>query len=67
MPKPLPSYARCKDILSAKEAKEFLEEWFETKGHPKAEVLFRLAWEHGHSNGIYEVAIYYDEFMELII
>jgi hypothetical protein len=66
MIKTLPSYARCKGILSAKEAKEFFEAWFETKDHPKAEVLFRLAWEHGHSNGVYEVAIYYNDFMELI-
>lgn len=66
MIKPLPSPARCKTILTAGEAKDFLEEWFETKDHPKAGKLFALAWEHGHAYGVYEVAIYYDDFMELI-
>ena len=28
--------------------------------------LFELAWEHGHSSGYREVAIYYDEFAELL-
>lgn len=35
-------------------------------GHPKAQVLFHLSWEHGHSAGENEVEIYYDEFSELL-
>ena len=34
--------------------------------HPKRDRLFELAWEHGHSSGYREVAIYYDEFAELL-
>lgn len=34
--------------------------------HPKAETLFELAWDHGHSAGLAEVATYYGEFAELI-
>lgn len=66
MNKSLPSYDKCKEIKTAGEAKDFFEEWFGTKDHPKADKLFGLAWEHGHSSGVYEVAIYYSDFMELI-
>ena len=34
--------------------------------NPKAEKCFRLAWEHGHSAGHEEVALYFGEFVELI-
>jgi hypothetical protein len=62
----LPSPDICKEILTAKEAKEFFEDWFGTKDHPKADKLFTLAWEEGHACGIYEVALYYSDFMELL-
>lgn len=35
-------------------------------GNPKEPLLFRLTWEEGHSCGYSEVAIYYDDFVELI-
>lgn len=35
-------------------------------GHPKYDVLFRLAWEEGHASGYSEVANYADTFAELL-
>jgi hypothetical protein len=35
-------------------------------GHPKEQKLFDLAWSHGHSYGLAEVASYYEEFAELL-
>lgn len=35
-------------------------------GHPKADLLFSIAWVHGHSSGLIEVAQYYDEFADLL-
>lgn len=36
------------------------------KGHPKADVAFRIAWDWGHSNGRDEVAHYLDELADLL-
>lgn len=35
-------------------------------GHAKADKVWSLAWEHGHSSGYSEVINYYEEFVELI-
>lgn len=34
--------------------------------HEKADKLFEMAWEEGHSNGLGEVWIYMEQFAELI-
>ena len=34
--------------------------------HTKAPLLWRLAWDQGHSAGLGEVAMYYDTFSELL-
>lgn len=34
--------------------------------HPKAKLLMQIAWEHGHSSGYREVAIYAEELAELL-
>ena len=34
--------------------------------HPKLDLLFNMAWEHGHSNGLYEVQTHFEGFLELI-
>lgn len=34
--------------------------------HPKADLLFDMAWNEGHANGIREVEIYYDIMAELL-
>lgn len=43
-----------------------LEEHFKMAGHPKAEILFDLAWGIGHSQGFEEVQIHYEDFHQLI-
>ena len=34
--------------------------------HPKAQAIYRLAWEHGHAGGLSEVVNYFIEFAELV-
>jgi|SRR6185295_6894010 len=36
-------------------------------GNPKADKLFEIAWEQGHSSGYSEVALHYDQLVVLII
>ena len=36
-------------------------------GNPKADKLFEIAWEQGHSYGFSEVALHYDQLVVLII
>lgn len=43
-----------------------LEEEYGTSGHPKADTLYRLAWEHGHAHGLHEVDHFYSDFVELL-
>lgn len=48
---------------------EFKRDLFVEHGvtdHPKAERCYSLAWEHGHSAGLCEVANYFDDFVDLI-
>lgn len=42
-----------------------IEAEYDMTGHPKADKLWELAWEYGHSAGYSEVAIYYAELVEL--
>lgn len=48
------------------EFKRDLEEEHGVTGHPKAERLFQIAWDHGHSAGFSEVLGWYSELAELI-
>lgn len=43
-----------------------LETEFNVEGHPMADKLYSMAYEHGHSAGLAEVANYYGEFSELL-
>ncbi len=54
------------DRLSMVVFKADLLEENDLTSHPKADKLFHLAWEHGHSSGLYEVEGYFTEFMELL-
>lgn len=54
-------YRRLRDLLKAD-----LEAEYNLSGHPKAEKLFAMAWEDGHSGGYQEVARRYDELVELV-
>jgi len=49
-----------------KRFKEAVEEDFVTAGHPKADLLWELAWSRGHSGGLLEVVSEYEELVELI-
>jgi hypothetical protein len=43
-----------------------LEKEFQTENHPKADSLFAMAWDRGHSAGYHEVYLEYEELVELI-
>lgn len=55
--------------LNAEGREAFKADLFEhlgITGHPKAEELWRLAWEEGHSSGYNEVLGYAQEFVDLL-
>lgn len=37
------------------------------ENHPKLNILWNKAWEHGHSSGLGEVQYYFEDLMELIL
>lgn len=43
-----------------------LEEKYGVVGHPKADLLFDMAWDYGHSGGEEGVEFYYEDLIELI-
>jgi hypothetical protein len=43
-----------------------LEEEYGVKDNPKADELFRIAYEYGHSAGEEEVELYYSNLVDLI-
>jgi hypothetical protein len=49
------------------EFKKALLKFLSVDKHPKKDELWRLAWEHGHSSGYHDVALYADEFSELML
>lgn len=46
--------------------KKDLFEAFDVERNAKREKLFSLAWNYGHSGGYMEVALYFEEMLELI-
>lgn len=46
--------------------REELEALHGVVGHKRAETLYELAWEYGHSGGWEEVANYYADLVELL-
>lgn len=46
--------------------KEDVLEYCGISNHPKAEKLYAIAWDKGHSAGLYEVYLEVDELSELI-
>jgi len=36
------------------------------EGHPKADLCYSKAWDHGHSSGYSEVVTYFEDFVELL-
>lgn len=48
---------------------EFKQDMFKSYGvenHPKVEVAWRIAWDHGHASGYSEVDLYFSELAELL-
>ena len=43
-----------------------LEEEFGVKDHPKAELLWQMAWDRGHSSGYESVYYEYSDLVDLI-
>jgi hypothetical protein len=43
-----------------------LEDHHGMTGHPKAAILFGKAWDRGHSAGYYDVALVYDDLVDLV-
>ena len=37
-----------------------------TRGHPNESLLYSLAYEHGHSSGLHEIALCYEDFAQLL-
>ena len=58
-------YREKENALVALFKKDLLEE-LGVLNHSKADTLWNLAWEHGHSCGLGDVALYADEFSELM-
>lgn len=48
------------------ELKARLQEKHSLADHPKADLLFEIAWEYRHSSGIGEVEMVYDELAPLL-
>ena len=46
--------------------KNKLEKKYDVQEHHKADLLFELAWSRGHSCGLNEVELEYDDLVELI-
>ena len=46
--------------------KKELEKEHSVVDHPKADLLFELAWSQGHSSGLEEVRLVYAEMVDLI-
>lgn len=71
--KAMPAYREARDAYRAEDnrlTQQFradLEAEYGLTGHPKADKLWNLAWEEGHSSGLNEVYLCYDRFSELVL
>ena len=65
-------YKKAKDAYHREEQRLYLEftediaREFGVHGNPKADLLFSIAWEFGHSAGYSEVYGYYGDLVDLI-
>jgi hypothetical protein len=44
-----------------------LEKAFGFEKHPKRNLLWDKAWEHGHGSGLHDVLYYYEEFAQFVL
>jgi len=61
----LDEYRRL-DGEARENCRKMLAELYGVADHPKEPKLWSLAWEEGHSCGYSEVALKYDEFVDLM-
>lgn len=52
--------------LAQQRHRDSLEKDNGTWGHPKADMLYSIAWELGHSDGLDSVTSYYEMMVDLI-
>lgn len=50
-----------------KQFKLDLEKEYSLTGHPKADKVFDMAWEDGHSSGYGSVESYYERYADLVL
>jgi len=67
-----PEYTTLRNRYNADEARlhqQFKMDLFKEHGvekHPKAELCYSKAWEHGHASGLSEVMCFFEDLVELI-
>lgn len=58
--------ASAKADQAEKDLRASLETEFSMTGHPKAEKLWKLAWDYGHAYGDNDIRGYYIDLVELV-
>ena len=55
--------------MTPKECRDKMEKDMPMKGVPQAakDLVWSLAWEHGHSSGMHEVAWFYEDFRDIAL
>ena len=67
-----PQYVTLRNRYSADQARlhqQFKMDLFKehgVEGHPKAEMCYSKAYDHGHGSGLSEIMCYFEDFVELI-
>lgn len=57
---------RAEEARLEKQFKADLEKEYRTANNPKRDLLYRLAYEMGHSSGYSEIEIYYEQLVPLV-
>lgn len=57
---------RQKEREIQEEFKQDLFKAYKVENNPKKDRCYALAWEHGHSSGLFEVLSYFDDLVDLI-
>lgn len=68
--KPENAYENAEEAIVAMKGElgfqDILEAAYGTAEHPKANQLFNLAWEYGHSQGFQAILDYYENLTDLL-
>lgn len=64
--KEMRQHIKAKEAELLEQSRYDLAEEFGVSGHNKEQELWRLAWEYGHSAGLTEVVLYYEELSVLL-